>query len=222
MGTATYHYLRVLSSWVSLYISTWQFRHLLDHYLPLPDSSIILGTTTYLYQTVPSSWGPLPTTTWQFFILVTTTRLCPTVPSSCEPLPTSVWQFHHSGDRNATLPDSPIILGSTTHFYLTVLLSCGPLPTSTWEFHLHGDNFKPLPDHSIIWDSTGPFGHIGDHCTRQHDCSSILLTTIYVYLTVSASSLGPLPISTWLLHHPGYHYTLNLTVPWSWVYLTVL
>ena len=146
LGTTTHLYLTVPSSWGPVPISARQFHHpgdyyyhnltvsasfghhAVDHYPPLPDSSIMLGTSTYRIL-IPSSWGPLPTSTWQFYhprdhylplpdssiILVTTTKIYLTVSSSWRSLPTSTWQFHRPGDHLPLLPDSSFILGTTNH-----------------------------------------------------------------------------------------------------------
>ena len=109
-----YHvYLTVQSSFVSPLTSTWQFHHIVDHYLPLPDRSIIKGTTTHLFLTVRSLCGPLSTS------LRITTHLY-----------IYTWQFHHLGDNYPPLPDSFVIIGTTTHHYPTVPSSWGQLPIS--------------------------------------------------------------------------------------------
>ena len=93
--------------------STWQFHHIVDHYLPLPDRSIIKGTTTHLFLTVRSLCGPLSTS------LRITTHLY-----------IYTWQFHHLGDNYPPLPDCFVIIGATTHHYPTVPSSWGQLPIS--------------------------------------------------------------------------------------------
>ena len=138
LGTTTYLNVTVLSSLEHIPTSIWLFHHHGDHYLPQPDTSIILGITT-------SSARQFHHPVYHYL----------TVTSSCGPQPNTAWLFHHPGDHCLPQLDSSIILWTTNRQYLTVSSSWGLLPTSNWQFHHPGYHYPPQPDSSItLWKNT--------------------------------------------------------------------
>ena len=192
--------MTVQSSWVLPPTSTWQFHFTGNHYLPLPDRSIILGTTTQIYLTIRSPWGPISISTWEFILLGIKTHLYLTVQSSWGPLSTSAWQLHHHGDHYPSLPDSSIILGTITRLWLVTVPSSlgGPLPTSTWLFHHHGYHYRPLIDSSII---LGSIIHL--NLTVQSSWGHYPSLPGIILWTLPTTQL---PMCTRQFNNPGDHY----------------